>query len=118
MCIFWERSDTWALDEVLREMGRERNIAMSLPGFEQSMFMAAQPDHNYIATAPHYCHHYNQLHQRNLVCLPIPIDEAQAEKLTVPFTLIWHKRNSHNPKILWLRETIKALYTAPGQVFA
>lgn len=26
-----------------------------------------------------------------------------------PFTLIWHKRNSHNPKILWLRETIKAL---------
>ncbi|RDT62526.1 DNA-binding transcriptional regulator, partial [Klebsiella pneumoniae] len=36
----------------------------------------------------------------------------------VPFTLIWHKRNSHNPKILWLRETIKALYTAPDQVFA
>jgi MFS superfamily sulfate permease-like transporter len=26
-----------------------------------------------------------------------------------PFTQIWHKRNSHNPKILWLRETIKAL---------
>jgi hypothetical protein len=74
---------------------------MSLPGFEQSMFMAAQPGHNYIATAPHYCHHYNQLHQRKLIALPIPIDEAQAEKLTVPFTLIWHKRNSHNPKILW-----------------
>lgn len=111
--IFWERSDTWALDEVLREMGRTRNIAMSLPGFEQSMFMAAQPRHNYIATAPHYCHHYNQLHQRKLVALPIPIDEAQAQKLTVPFTLIWHKRNSHNPKILWLRETIKALYGSP-----
>lgn len=86
---------------------------MSLPGFEQSMFMAAQPGHNYIATAPHYCHHYNQLHQRKLVTLPIPIDEAQAQKLTVPFTLIWHKRNSHNPKILWLRETIKALYGSP-----
>jgi hypothetical protein len=28
----------------------------------------------------------------------------------VPFTLIWHKRNSHNPKIVWLKETIKALY--------
>ena len=111
--IFWERSDTWALDEVLREMGRTRNIAMSLPGFEQSMFMAAQPGHNYIATAPHYCHHYNQLHQRKLVTLPIPIDEAQAQKLTVPFTLIWHKRNSHNPKTLWLRETIKTLYSPP-----
>ena len=116
--IFWERSDTWALDEVLKEMGRERNIAMCVPGFEQSMFMAAQPGHNYIATAPHYCHHYNQLHQRKLIALPIPIDEAQAEKLTVPFTLIWHKRNSHNPKILWLRETIKALYGASDPIFA
>ncbi|MCE2003689.1 HTH-type transcriptional regulator YidZ [Enterobacter asburiae] len=116
--IFWERSETWALDEVLKEMGRERNIAMSVPGFEQSMFMAAQPGHNYIATAPHYCHHYNQLHQRKLIALPIPIDEAQAEKLTVPFTLIWHKRNSHNPKILWLRETIKALYGASDPIFA
>jgi len=63
--IFWERSDTWALDEVLKEMGRERTIAMSLPGFEQAMFMAAQPGHHYIATAPHYCHHYNELHQRS-----------------------------------------------------
>ncbi|MGT3086944.1 hypothetical protein, partial [Salmonella enterica] len=24
--------------------------------------------------------------------------------------LLWHKRNSHNPKIVWLKETIKALY--------
>ncbi|MDX7008121.1 DNA-binding transcriptional regulator, partial [Enterobacter hormaechei] len=31
--IFCERSDTWALDELLKEMGRERNVAMSLPGF-------------------------------------------------------------------------------------
>ena len=116
--IFWERSDTWALDEVLKEMGRERTIAMSQPGFEQAMFMAAQRGHNYIATAPHYCHHYNHLHQRKLIALPIPIDEAQAEKLTVPFTLIWHKRNSHNPKILWLRETIKALYGANSPIFA
>jgi len=108
--IFWERSDTWALDEVLKEMGLERNIAMSLPGFEQAMFMAAQPHHHYIATAPFYCRHYNQLHQRRLVERPIPVDEIHAEKLTVPFTLIWHKRNSRNPKIVWLKETIKALY--------
>ncbi len=30
--ICWEQSDTWALDDVLQEMGRERNIALSLPG--------------------------------------------------------------------------------------
>lgn len=44
--ICWEQSDTWALDDVLQEMGRKRHIALSLPGFEQSLFMAAQPDHS------------------------------------------------------------------------
>ncbi len=68
--ICWEQSDTWALDDVLQEMGRKRHIALSLPGFEQSLFMAAQPDHTLIATAPRYCQHYNQLHQLPLVAPP------------------------------------------------
>ena len=109
--ICWEQSDTWALDDVLQEIGLKRNIAMSLPGFEQSLFMAAQPEHALLATAPHYCHRYNQLHQLPLVARPLPFDAAQCEKLLVPFTLLWHKRNSHNPKIAWLRETIKSLYS-------
>jgi DNA-binding transcriptional LysR family regulator len=108
--ICWEQCDTWALDDVLQEMGCERNIALCLPGFEQSLFMAAQPDHSLLVTAPRYCQHYNQLHQLPLVARPLPFDSAQREKLKVPFTLLWHKRNSHNPKIVWLRETIKALY--------
>ncbi|EBL5143495.1 hypothetical protein KO49_21940 [Salmonella enterica subsp. enterica serovar Senftenberg] len=33
----------------------------------------------------------------------------QREKLMVPFTLLWHKRNSHNPKIVWLRQAINTL---------
>ena len=61
--ICWEQSDTWALDNVLQELGRERTIAMSLPEFEQSLFMAAQPDNLLLATAPRYCQYYNQLHQ-------------------------------------------------------
>ncbi|EGT3574462.1 HTH-type transcriptional regulator YidZ [Citrobacter amalonaticus] len=109
--ICWEKSDTWALDDVLQEMGLKRNIAMSLPGFEQSLFMAAQPEHALLATAPCYCHRYNQLHQLPLVARPLPFDATQREKLLVPFTLLWHKRNSHNPKIAWLRETIKSLYS-------
>ncbi|EBA3342727.1 HTH-type transcriptional regulator YidZ [Salmonella enterica] len=107
--ICWEQSDTWALDDVLQEMGRKRHIALSLPGFEQSLFMAAQPDHTLIATAPRYCQHYNQLHQLPLVARPLPFDAQQREKLMVPFTLLWHKRNSHNPKIVWLRQAINAL---------
>lgn len=108
--IRWEDSDTWALDEVLREMGRERNIVLSLPGFEASMFMAAQPDHTLLATAPFYCQHYNQQHGLKLVSRPLPLDAEALQKLTVPFTLLWHKRNGHNPKLLWLKETIKNLY--------
>ena len=110
--ICWEQSDTWALDNVLQELGRERTIAMSLPEFEQSLFMAAQPDNLLLATAPRYCQYYNQLHQLPLVALPLPFDESQQKKLEVPFTLLWHKRNSHNPKIVWLRETIKHLYAS------
>lgn len=45
-----------------------------------------------------------------LVARPLPFDAAQQDKLLVPFTLLWHKRNSHNPKIIWLRETLKTLY--------
>lgn len=47
-----------ALDNVLQELGRERTIAMSLPEFEQSLFMAAQPDNLLLATAPRYCQYY------------------------------------------------------------
>ena len=70
--ISWEQSDTWALDEVLQEMGRARNIALCLPGFEQSLFMAAQPHHTMLATAPRYCQRYNQQHH-------LPLEEALNE---------------------------------------
>ena len=108
--ISWEQSDTWALDDVLQEMGRKRTIALSLRGFEQSLCMAAEPDHALSATARVYCPRYNQLHQLSLVARPMPFDAAQLEKMRVPFTLLWHKRNSHNPKIVWLKDTIKTLY--------
>jgi DNA-binding transcriptional LysR family regulator len=41
--ICWEQSDTWALDDVLHELGHKRTVALTVPGFEQSLFMAAQP---------------------------------------------------------------------------
>lgn len=43
--ICWEQRDTWALDDVLQELGYKRNVALTVPGFEQSLFMAAQPQH-------------------------------------------------------------------------
>lgn len=114
MSICRERRDTWALDEVLHELGRSRTIAMSLPGFESTMFMASQPGHTMLATAPGYCQQYNARHGLRLVTRPIPLEEALRQKLAIPFTLLWHKRNSHNPKTLWLREQISTLFRQAG----
>ena len=95
----------------LQELGHKRNVALTVPGFEQSLFMAAQPQHTMLATAPRYCQHYNQQHQLPLVSRPLPLEPQHLEKLRVPFTLLWHKRNSYNPKLVWLRDTLKALYS-------
>mgnify|MGYP003030566045 FL=1 len=111
--ICWEQSDTWALDDVLHDLGHKRTVALTVPGFEQSLFMAAQPHHTMLATAPRYCQRYNQQHHLPLVSLPLPLEPSQLEKIRVPFTLLWHKRNSYNPKIVWLRETLRQLYTEP-----
>ncbi|WP_162063982.1 HTH-type transcriptional regulator YidZ [Vibrio taketomensis] len=110
--IVWEKSETWALDEVLSELGRQRNIGLTMSSFEQSLFMAAQPHHNMLTTAPQYCEHYTQKLHPELVCLPIPLDKSLQDKLLIPFTLIWHKRNAYNPKLVWLKNTIKAMYGA------
>lgn len=109
--ICWEQSDARALDDVLHDLGYKRTVALTLPGFEQSLFMAAQPNHTMIATAPRYCQHYNQQHHLPLVSRPLPLEPQLLEKMRVPFTLLWHKRNSYNPKIVWLRETLKQLYS-------
>ncbi|MDO6496994.1 HTH-type transcriptional regulator YidZ [Photobacterium swingsii] len=108
--IVWEKSESWALDEVLAENGLTRNVALTMASFEQSLFMAAQSGHDMITTAPQYCQQYTQQLHPDLVCLPIPLEAEAHAKLSIPFTMIWHKRNGHNPKIQWLKETIKQLY--------
>lgn len=108
--IVWEKSETWALDEVLSELGLQRSIGLTMSSFEQSLFMAAQPHHNMLTTAPQYCESYTKKLHPNLVCLPIPLEQPQQEKLLIPFTMIWHKRNAYNPKLVWLRDTIKSFY--------
>ncbi|ODR85850.1 MULTISPECIES: HTH-type transcriptional regulator YidZ [Shewanella] len=112
--ILWEKSETWALDDVLIELGLSRNTVLTLASFEQSLFVAAEPHHSMMAIAPQYCEQYaRQLHP-DLVTRPIPISGEYLNKLAIPFTLIWHKRNSYNPKITWLRSKIKAIYQPRG----
>jgi len=108
--VIWEQSETWALDDVMKELALQRQVILTLSSFEQALFMAAQPGHQMIATAPRYCEQYiRQLHPE-LVSRPIPLELQYLNKLAVPFTLIWHKRNAYNPKVKWLKQTIKTLY--------
>ncbi len=65
---------------MLHDPGHKRTVALTLPGFEQSLFMAAQPNHTMIATAPRYCQHYNQQHHLPLVSRPLPLEPQLLEK--------------------------------------
>lgn len=108
--VFWEHSEIWALDNVLQEMGTQRSVSLTLPSFEQSLFMAAQPGHTMLATAPSYCGRYAQQLNLGLVTRPIPLAKAHQDKLIIPFTMIWHKRNAYSSKLKWLKHTIRSLY--------
>ncbi len=109
--VTWEKSESWALDEILIELGLSRNVNLTMSGFEQALFVAEKAGHEMITTAPKYCQKYCQQLHPDLVAMPIPLDEEQQQKLKIPFTMIWHKRNNRNPKIKWLRDTIKNLYS-------
>ena len=41
--------------------------------------------------------------------MPLPLDEALYRQLDIAF-ILFHKRNNHNTKVLWLRDEIKRLY--------
>ena len=107
--ILWEKTEAWALDEILAEIGLSRNIGLSLSTFEQSLFMAAQANQTMFTTAPSYCRDYIKHYHPNLVTRPLPISAAASKQIEIPITLMWHKRNSHNPKLRWLKETIKEM---------
>ncbi|OAT46925.1 putative LysR family transcriptional regulator [Proteus hauseri ATCC 700826] len=103
----YDKRSHWALDDVLSEHGRLRNIVVTYTSFEQSLFMVAQSGHSLITCAPGYCLHYVRKVLPDLITLPIPLPTAISKQLDLPFIQLWHKRHSHNAKILWLRETIK-----------
>ncbi|WED25358.1 HTH-type transcriptional regulator YidZ [Vibrio sp. DW001] len=107
--IIWEKREHWALDDVLAELGKSRSLGLTLSSFEQALYMAAQPEHELLTTAPQYCEQYIKQMHPDLIALPIPLDRNQLEQLVIPFTMIWHKRNSYSPKLIWLKKTLREL---------
>ncbi|WAF79006.1 HTH-type transcriptional regulator YidZ [Aeromonas dhakensis] len=108
--VVWEASDAWALDSLLDDEGLSRQVPIRVSSFEQALHIAAQSDHELIAVVPSYCASYARQHHDNLISLPLPLDEALYRQLDIAFILLWHKRNNHNTKVLWLRDEIKRLY--------
>ena len=105
--ILWEESEQFAFDELLATKGLKRRVSFTLSDFEQSLFMTAQPGHQQITTAPSSIAPYVKQHSPELTMRPLPITEEEYQQLTIQYCLLWHKRNTHNPKIEWLRETIR-----------
>lgn len=103
----YDKRAHWALDDILAEHGRLRNIAITYTSFEQTLFTISQPNHELITCLPGYCVHYISRVLPNLVTLPIPLPHSVSEQLDISFILLWHKRHAYNSKVLWLRETIK-----------
>jgi DNA-binding transcriptional LysR family regulator len=105
--ILWEKKSQWILDDVLANQGLFRDIGLSLSSFEQALSFASQAGQNMIAIAPSYCKKYISSIHPNLVSIPLPLNEEMYQQITIPFTLLWHKRNSQTEKFKWLKQEIK-----------
>ncbi|OAN18541.1 transcriptional regulator [Photobacterium jeanii] len=108
--ILWEESEQFAFDELLASKGITRRVSFTLSDFEQSLLMTAQPHHQQITTAPSSILPYVRERFPNLVMRPLPLSDEEYQQLTIQYSLLWHKRNGHNPKTQWLRQTIRQLY--------
>lgn len=88
-------------DEALARIGRERNVAMTLPVFSGVYRAVAGSD--LIALLPSaLAHRIAKSANLNVFEPPIPVDPARLD-------LIWHRRFSDNPPHLWLRSRITEL---------
>ncbi|OIQ28399.1 MAG: LysR family transcriptional regulator [Alphaproteobacteria bacterium MedPE-SWcel] len=91
-------------DEALARIGRERNVAMTLPVFSGVYRAVAGSD--LIALLPSaLAHRIARSANLNVFEPPIPVDPAR-------LVLIWHRRFSESPPHLWLRRRITELLHA------
>ncbi|OLQ95729.1 LysR family transcriptional regulator [Vibrio ponticus] len=92
-------NDRWLLDYRLADMGRERDIAITVPDFNSAASLCSYTD--FIFTAPS---HFIQLaaKQLNLTVLPLPMEFPP-----MAYTLFWHRDRENDPALSWLRTMIR-----------
>ncbi len=91
-------NDRWLLDYRLADIGRERDIAITVPDFNSAANLCTYTD--FVFTAPsHFVELAAKLH--DLVVMPLP--------MTFPpmaYTLFWHRDRENDPALNWLKNMI------------
>jgi DNA-binding transcriptional LysR family regulator len=92
-------SDRWLLDYRLADMGFERDIAITVPDFNNAATLCTYTD--FVFTAPR---HFVDLaaKQMELCILPLPIEFPP-----MAYTLFWHKDRCRDPALNWLIDIIR-----------
>ncbi|SEG72516.1 LysR family transcriptional regulator [Vibrio hangzhouensis] len=92
-------SDRWLLDYKLSDMGRERDIAITVPDFNNAAALCSYTD--FVFTAPkHFVHLVAE--QMGLTVLPLPLEFPP-----MAYTLFWHKDRNRDPALNWLIDIIR-----------
>lgn len=97
-------NDRWLLDYRLADIGKERDIAITVPDFNSAASLCSYTD--FVFTAPS---HFVKLasKQLNLAVLPLPLEFPP-----MAYTLFWHRDRENDPALAWLRQIIREKTTA------
>ncbi|WP_100754110.1 LysR family transcriptional regulator [Vibrio salilacus] len=91
-------NERWLLDYRLADMGKERDIGITVPDFNSAASLCSYTD--FIFTAPS---HFVELasKQLNLTMLPLPMEFPP-----MAYTLFWHRDRENDPALSWIRQII------------
>lgn len=92
-------NDQWLLDHHLRDLGHTRNIALTVPDFNNAASLCSYTD--LVFTAP--SRFIELVSQRDaLHVLPLPLEFP-----SMAYTLFWNESRESNPALNWLRRIIE-----------
>ena len=91
-------NERWLLDYRLADMGKERDIGITVPDFNSAASLCSYTD--FVFTAPS---HFVALasKQLNLTMLPLPMEFPP-----MAYTLFWHRDRENDPALSWIRQII------------
>lgn len=92
-------NDQWLLDHHLQDIGRSRNIALTVPDFNNAASLCSYTD--LVFTAPS---RFIELvaARDSLHILPLPLEFP-----SMAYTLFWNESRESNPTLRWLRKIIE-----------